>query len=477
MKSVYRSLALAAQKSPALHRIFVWLWRCAGSPKSLGHGFDAETSVLRLNKPRPGRRMTHFLRRLWGPRESVFQTVDRPPGPHVFYNLSTSHQWRTHPVGIVRVERELGSRLLRTHEDAVHFVYWDRAGRCFKVFSRVDAATILSAEWCDPTSGIALRENKRIDMRRLIRSGDFFVSLGLDWELSPVHEIGLMSQATGALPILACHDTIPVHFPELCTQPSARQFFLRHFIDIAHIAHKLWANSHASAASLLKIWEDAELTHTAPAVQVVPLATWPAVDNLPALSSIDEDRLRHLRAQGNIILYVSHFEARKNHRLLLELWKELYRRQGTECPQLVFVGRHGWGVDTLIEQMRRSNAYLSGKVYWFQDVNDVFLRHLYKECLFTVFPSFAEGWGLAANEAMAVGKVCVVSNCPALIEATQGVMPSYHPLDFPGWLQEIETLLNDSDYRNTLEETIFTVYKQRTWDDFSTDFITTLLTR
>jgi glycosyltransferase involved in cell wall biosynthesis len=103
------------------------------------------------------------------------------------------------------------------------------------------------------------------------------------------------------------------------------------------------------------------------------------------------------------------------------------------------------------------------------------LAHLYHNCAFTVFPSLYEGWGLAATEALAFGKVCVVANNSSLTEATQELMPAYHPLDFLGWKGEIERLLDDLPYRQSLESEISLHYKHSTWNDFGKAFCDHLL--
>lgn len=79
---------------------------------------------------------------------------------------------------------------------------------------------------------------------------------------------------------------------------------------------------------------------------------------------------------------------------------------------------------------------------------------------------------LAATEAMSFGKVCVVSNNSAMPEATQNLVPSYHPQDFFGWLNEIRKLIVDTKYRQTLEKNIQQNFSIRTWEDFGKEFLT-----
>jgi glycosyltransferase involved in cell wall biosynthesis len=135
----------------------------------------------------------------------------------------------------------------------------------------------------------------------------------------------------------------------------------------------------------------------------------------------------------------------------------------------------GWGADDVIQQMTQMNATSAGKILWLQGVGDRLLSHFYANCAFAVLPSHYEGWGLAATEAAAFGKICVVSNNSALSEATGGLTPMYHPLDFPGWAHEIRKLLDDSSYRAEMEERISDGFVQRTWNDFGDEFSAKLL--
>ncbi|WP_156429409.1 glycosyltransferase, partial [Burkholderia sp. TSV86] len=108
-------------------------------------------------------------------------------------------------------------------------------------------------------------------------------------------------------------------------------------------------------------------------------------------------------------------------------------------------------------------------------VSDALLAHLYANCLFTVFPSMYEGWGLAATESMSFGKACVIANNSALPQAAQGLMPQYPPGDFFGWKNEITRLIDDHAYRLDLERKIASHYVARTWADFSREFCEKLL--
>lgn len=395
--------------------------------------------------------------------------------PTIYFNLTTSKFWKTLPVGIVRVERELAKHLFHRENRACHFVIWDKLNSTFKLLLDDEVQAILDDSWCDSSKIIEFDKSQNAGNVSTIVPGDFLISIGLDWDLSPVSEVAKFVNENGCRTIMACYDTIPLILPEFTAHAGMHQLFKQHFVDMAHVSYKIFAISENSKQDLLQFFESSCTLSTLPEVEVVTLAGWPKSRKLPDLSAVDLDRLRHLNAMGDFALYVSHLEPRKNHRMLINLWKDLYQRRGDQCPQLVFIGRRGWCVNELIEQMKRSDAYQNQKIYWFEDVSDEFLLNLYYHCSFSLFPSFYEGWGLPVTESMSFGKVCVISKIRALEEASQCLMPSYHPQDFLGWRSEVDKLLDDQHYKQALEKTILDKYQPKLWHDFSKEFCDKLL--
>jgi glycosyltransferase involved in cell wall biosynthesis len=394
-------------------------------------------------------------------------------GTRFVFNLTTSHHWRAHVVGIVRVERELAKYL--SQFENVSFVLWDSTSKTFRLLGHSQVDSVLSAQWCDRNdSSLGKYDPHSLPGFDLVAT-DTLISIGLDWDLTPTHEIAQHIRQSRARFVGACYDIVPILFPEFCVREGMAQMFKRHFVDMAHSATEVFAISEASKRDLVNFWTAAEVDARLPKLSVVPLATDSLRDQLPTLSENESDMLRHLMGSGRYVLYVSSFEARKNHRLLISVWRELYREKGDACPQLVFVGMKGWSVDDLRQQIGRMPAFLEGKIVWWDGVSDNLLAHLYANCLFTVFPSAYEGWGLAATEAMAYGKVCVAAANSALPESTQELMPLFHPSDFFGWKKEITRIIDDEAYRLELERKIVENYRLRCWDDFSDDFCRKLL--
>lgn len=388
------------------------------------------------------------------------------------FNISTSNHWRNHPVGIIRVEREMAAYMRRFRN--VDYVFWDAQARSLKRLDRVHADRILAPEWCEPDAAIIPYDPTHM-REAVIRAGDTYISMGLDWDHAPTSHVLQYLKPLGAKSILTCFDTVPVQFPELLVRDEISQEFRQHLIEMAHGADKVWAISQATKDDLSRFWQGAEMERKLPEIVTVPLASYADTSRLPILDSRDHAIMRDVFSKGDYVLYVSSVEPRKNHKLMFDIWRDLWNERGKDCPQFVFVGNVGWGCTDTLQRVSRMAAYNGGKLNGLQRVSDNLLQHLYHNCAFSVFPSIYEGWGLAATEAMQHGKVCVVANTSSLGEATQNLMPALHPLDFPGWKAEIERLLDDQSYRQSLERQIAKQYHPLTWNDVGERFCDKLI--
>jgi glycosyltransferase involved in cell wall biosynthesis len=399
----------------------------------------------------------------WCRAESVVAISARPAAPAatVRGRVQRMFDWlaakgpRMVPAAAYPLLRDLGRVLVDHHAAYVRHRESRRVIRAAEATASIAAAAQLPATAANAEGVIEPRPQ------------DLFFSIGLQWHHGAIHAWHL-KQRTGVRVVEACYDTIPIDFPEYAG--SAKQPFAEHFSCIAHTADMVFAISDTSRADLRRFYGRVGLLHVPP-IRTVHLATPDVVVDAPvdALSDDERDVLRRL--ERDYVLYVSTFETRKNHRLLLQIWKELHRQRGDSCPVLVVVGMFGWGVNDLWAEMQASDVWNAGRIVMLHHVSDALLAHLYRGCALTVFPSFYEGWGLAATESLAYGKLAIVSDVPALREATQGLCPAIHPLDWPRWFEAITHYLDDPVARTAAEERIRTTYLPRNWRDFAVDLI------
>jgi glycosyltransferase involved in cell wall biosynthesis len=165
------------------------------------------------------------------------------------------------------------------------------------------------------------------------------------------------------------------------------------------------------------------------------------------------------------VLFVSTIEIRKNHRLLVRIWRRLLERHGADAvPTLIFAGQIGWLVDDLLADLTAC-SYVDGKIVLMPGLSDAELRQAYRSSLFTVFPSLCEGWGLPIAESLMHGKFCVASNRTSIPEVGGDLVDYFDPSNEDDVLAKIERLLLDPGYLKAREARLQAEYRPRTWTD------------
>jgi glycosyltransferase involved in cell wall biosynthesis/tetratricopeptide (TPR) repeat protein len=172
---------------------------------------------------------------------------------------------------------------------------------------------------------------------------------------------------------------------------------------------------------------------------------------------------------GEYVLCVGTLHAHKNHAALLHAWRLLLQR-GIELPSLVFAGKRGYGVDDLFGQLEATN-YLDGRVKVLDDLADGELAMLYQNCLFTVFPSIVEGWGLPVGESLAYGKVCIASNTSSVPEVGGDFALYVDPFNIRSIADAIAGLVLDRRELARREASIERDFIPRSWEEYGQDFL------
>jgi glycosyltransferase involved in cell wall biosynthesis len=124
-------------------------------------------------------------------------------------------------------------------------------------------------------------------------------------------------------------------------------------------------------------------------------------------------------------------EPRKNHVLILNLWRRLADNGGVP-PKLVLVGGHGWGTELVAGMLARSDA-LRGHVAHVETLGSPGLFRLMGQARALLSPSFAEGYGLPVEEALGMGVAVLAAQSPVFAETTRGAAELFDPLDGPAW--------------------------------------------
>lgn len=283
--------------------------------------------------------------------------------------------------------------------------------------------------------------------------GIHYLSVGAWW--NHVDEEALRDVPGGevARRVLMCHDTIPLLFPEYFDDPGARLRF-RRGLNLFSGASLVLCNSRATRLDLEKVMNAAGLP--LPPTVVTPLP--------PGISPSDTAPLRPAGFEsGRFVLSVGSISKRKNQEMLCSLWSRLTSEPELADVRLVLVG--AWGDQSApLRKRLQEDPQLARRVVVRSDITDGELAWLYRNCLFTLYPSFYEGWGLPIGESLAFGKFCIASNTSAMAEAGQGLCLHLAPDEPNHWHDAIRTLLLEPEQLKSREQAAAS-YRAPAWNE------------
>ena len=134
-----------------------------------------------------------------------------------------------------------------------------------------------------------------------------------------------------------------------------------------------------------------------------------------------------------------------------------------DAPKLVLVGRPGWHYEELMADLHAAGIDEFAEIR--QQVSDGKLPALYSHALALVTPSFYEGFGLPALEAMACGTVPIVSGVSSLPEIVGDVGLLIDPHDGASITEALVKALNDADWRREQAAAARRRAAQFRWED------------
>jgi glycosyltransferase involved in cell wall biosynthesis len=254
----------------------------------------------------------------------------------------------------------------------------------------------------------------------------------------------------GFKPVFLIHDLIPVTHPEYCGPGERDRHAVRIRTALEHGAG-LIANSRATLRELAA--HAGQIRATMPTAVTAPLASsLPPAS--PGASPLEEP----------YFVILGTIEARKNHWMMLHVWRQLVERLGDAAPKLVVIGQRGWECETAFDLLDRCEP-LRGHVIEHSGCTDDDLNDYLYHSRALLYPSFAEGYGLALIEALTLGVPVIVSDLPAFREVG-GEIPEYvDPLDGKRWAELVlEFARPDSSLRARQIERLGG-FKRPTWTE------------
>lgn len=171
---------------------------------------------------------------------------------------------------------------------------------------------------------------------------------------------------------------------------------------------------------------------------------------------------------GRYIFYIGGFDARKNIPGLLEAFAKLSENYEINDISLVLGGEDKSRFSQLFtdvnEEMKKFELEDKVKLTGFVEQKD--LPALYRNCELYVLPSFYEGFGLMALEAMASGAPTAVSKTSSLTEIGGDAVLYFNPHDTDEMARVMGKVLRNNKLRMRLSEKGKDRAKKFSWESF-----------
>jgi glycosyltransferase involved in cell wall biosynthesis len=299
----------------------------------------------------------------------------------------------------------------------------------------------------DPAGPLAELRGLRVDFE----AGSVLFDLEACWE-DPARRTDLLPALAhaGVATTALIADVMPVTFPGWFRPGTVERFgpfveaHLRHSAAFAWISHRTESDARDVARSLGIARELRGRVVTLGSDLPSPGAEHPPPD----------------LAGRRYLLCVAPLEPRKNQALPLDVVDRLHPKP----PDLavVLVGRHGWGVESLVARIEDHPAR-GDAVRWLGSVTDDELATLYRHAFLAVVPSRYEGFGVPVVEALAHGTPTISSDRGALPEAGGDLVEYAGPDDVERWSALVERHLLDPAHHEATRRRLVG-HRAPTWD-------------
>jgi glycosyltransferase involved in cell wall biosynthesis len=364
--------------------------------------------------------------------------------------------FRAKITGIDRVEIAYAEQLLSSLPDQTRFVAYDYWRGSFRSLPQPQTSALIrdiAPAWRDGE----MRKLSRRSFKAL--AGSVFTAPAvsrykggprasyINVSSHPLHlvdHVGKMMRRTGAVFIPLVHDLIPLTYPEYVPPNWGDQHRSR-LKTIAGYADGVISNSMATTAALRE--------H----IPQLPIATIPL--GVGALMAPMAAPFKHPRPY---FIMVGTIEPRKNHLLLLHVWRRMVKIFGNNAPDLMIVGRRGWENEQIVDILERCSD-IKGHVRECGVVADGELARMIAGARALLMPSFAEGYGLPVVEALAMGVPVLCSDIEAHREVGKCVPEFIDPLDGTGWMEKILDYTTDQDGVRTAQLARLTHWARPLW--------------
>jgi glycosyltransferase involved in cell wall biosynthesis len=257
-----------------------------------------------------------------------------------------------------------------------------------------------------------------------------------------------LKSAANARVAVFVHDIIPISYPEYA-RPGQKERHEKRMMTAAQYADRIIVNSADTEEIIRPLLEK---FGRLPPITCAPLG-------------IDAHLSRPEPAESEnhpYFVMIGTIEPRKNHILLLNIWRELAREMGSAAPVLHIVGHRGWENEHVLDLMERCEA-IQPLVIEHGQMSDRSLAQLLAGARALLLPSFAEGYGLPVGEALTLGTPVICSDLPVLREVGQETPDYLDPLDGLGWKKALIDYASKNSTRREAQFVRLARWRGPTW--------------
>ncbi len=264
-------------------------------------------------------------------------------------------------------------------------------------------------------------------------------------------------QTQGLKIIQMVHDIGPIITPQFANAGNASVTLPAYLRSILPISDLVLAISESTKQMVITWLSDNHLP-------LAPIKVFREGDDFSfaAATKPHDQAFLDSNLQGHdYLLMVGTIEPKKNHQLLYNVYK-LASMKKIDLPKLVIVGRRGWRSDDIFGIMSE-DPEVKDKFVWLLNASDEELSWLYDHCLFTVFSSLFEGWGIPVAESLSRGVPVLASNATSLPEVGGDFAEYFTPTASEECLTKIVNWLKPDVLAKAQAKV--KRYKPTSWDD------------
>ena len=356
--------------------------------------------------------------------------------------------------GIQRVVKEYISREIRQNK-LLYVLYYDESKNNFFQISKEELILFL-----DNVSSYEFKNILKIDIFKKSINKKIFFDIDSIWN-SPLKrtEFYKKLKENNFFIYNFIYDLIPILFPHFMYESTINNF--KPYIEaIFKYSDFVFFDSNSAMHDFCKIQKKSKFCRKIKKEVIYLGSNFNTFNNL----SLENKSLKYENILSKkYLLFVGTFEPRKNQKLMLDAFDELYKNNRDLC--LVYIGKIGWNVENILNEI--NNHKLKNKnLFHLKDVDDKYLKYFYKNAYIVSYLSHYEGYGLPIVESLEYGNITITSNNSSIPEVGGNYVEYIENNSKDQIISIVSKYLKNNDLYNQKKYYIKSNFKARNWDIF-----------